>query len=80
MKRTLWTALLIAGLTGGLAWAGNDLANGAGCTFNSDCASGNCSFKTCKSKSGGKQLGNGQGCTFGSDCESGNCSFKTCKK
>jgi len=50
MKRTLWLALLVTGLVGTPtpAHAGKDLANGAGCTFSSDCASGNCSFKTCK--------------------------------
>jgi hypothetical protein len=61
------------------AHAGKNLANGVACTFNSDCASGSCTFKVCKAKSGGKKLGNGVACTFNSDCESGSCTFKVCK-
>jgi hypothetical protein len=73
---------LVGGLasTASVAVAGKDLGNGSKCTFNSDCQSGNCSFKVCKSKTSSKKdLANGASCTFNSDCESGNCSFKVCK-
>ncbi len=58
---------------------GGGRTNGVKCTFNSDCASGDCSFNVCKSKTSNKQLGNGVACTFNSDCASGDCSFNVCK-
>jgi len=73
-------AIVLAGFTSSVDAGGKKLANGVACTFSSDCASGNCSFKVCKAKGGGsKALGNGAACTFSSDCESGNCSFHVCK-
>lgn len=71
---------LMASLVSFSADARDQLANGVACTFNSDCASGNCSFNVCKSKTSSKKnLGNGIACTFNSDCASGNCSFNVCK-
>ncbi len=59
---------------------GKELGNGMKCTFNSDCASRNCTQKVCKGKgSAAKQLTNGAPCKFGSECESGQCTFKVCK-
>ncbi len=59
---------------------GKDLGNGMRCTFGSDCKSGNCVFKVCKAKGGGKKdLTNGASCTFDSECASGSCVFKACK-
>src|SRR5690349_12692447 len=77
----LIAAFVLAIGAGGTAEAGGkNLANGVACTFSSDCASGNCTFKVCKAKSGGaKNLGNGAACTFSSECASGNCTFKVCK-
>jgi hypothetical protein len=74
-------ALLVLGIVGARqeADAGKSLGNGMKCTFDSDCASNNCSFKVCKAKGGNKDLANGTSCTFDSDCQSKNCSFKVCK-
>ena len=82
MSSIRWFVLLslVIAAVAGPAYADKSLSNGMKCTFDSDCESKNCSFKVCKSRSGGKQLGNGAACTFDSDCESKNCSFKVCKK
>jgi hypothetical protein len=59
--------------------SGNGFANGVACTFSSDCASHDCTFRVCQGHSGDKQLGNGVACTFSSDCASHDCTFHVCQ-
>jgi len=54
------------------------LANGAACTYGSDCASGECDYSKCVSSGSKQELGNGMACTYSSDCASGNCEYGKC--
>jgi hypothetical protein len=53
-------------------------ANGVECTYDSDCASSECTYGACASQDGERKLGNGVKCTFSSDCASGECTYGAC--
>jgi hypothetical protein len=53
-------------------------ANGVACTWDSECASGSCTYRVCASRSGDKKLGNGVACTWDSECASDSCTYRKC--
>ena len=54
-------------------------ANGAECSYDSECASDHCLFDKCSSgDSSKKALGNGMACDYNSECASDRCYFNKC--